>query len=185
MDPSRTPREYLWQAIDAESQSLEGSVRALRHCRNAFAPASSLLAEVVLTISSLLCAPGEFFVLDEKIDHQHSYVWPMSVTNGTRLHLISLSSGVTSISSPSIWLARSGYSLERRWCPYIRRQRSSLVAGTMLSLEHYEKYSRPMSTTYATLVLAQNPSILTRHSMDSLHLPQLLSTLCLPSRTEQ
>ncbi|KAF8264774.1 hypothetical protein EI94DRAFT_1737669 [Lactarius quietus] len=55
MDPSQAnPREYLRQAIDAEIKSLEGSIRTLRHRRNALAPVSSLPTEVVLIIFSLV-----------------------------------------------------------------------------------------------------------------------------------
>ena len=57
-DMDTTPREYLRKAIDDEIKSLEGSIRALRHQRNALAPISSLPTEVILTIFSLMHAPG-------------------------------------------------------------------------------------------------------------------------------
>ena len=50
-------REYLQQAIDAEIESLEKSIRSLKHRRNALAPISSLPTEVISTIFSLLRAP--------------------------------------------------------------------------------------------------------------------------------
>ncbi len=61
MDLSKgNPREYLRQAIDAEikSESLEESIRALRHRRNALAPVSSLPTEVFAAIFSFLRSPG-------------------------------------------------------------------------------------------------------------------------------
>jgi hypothetical protein len=72
MDPSQAnPREYLRQAIDAEIKTLERSIRALKHRRNALAPVSSLPTEVILTIFTLLRTPGElpFFIPDKKPDH--------------------------------------------------------------------------------------------------------------------
>ncbi|KAI9453567.1 hypothetical protein BJY52DRAFT_835882 [Lactarius psammicola] len=55
MDPSQAnPQECLRKAIDAEIESLEGSIRALRLRRNALAPISSLPAEVITTIFSSL-----------------------------------------------------------------------------------------------------------------------------------
>ncbi|KAF8256844.1 hypothetical protein EI94DRAFT_1762422 [Lactarius quietus] len=71
MDPSRAnPREYLRQAIDTEIESLEGSIRALRHRRNALAPVSSLPTEVISTIFSLVRAASASlpFILGEKPD---------------------------------------------------------------------------------------------------------------------
>ena len=75
MDPSQanpreSSREYVRQAIDAEIKTLEESLRALRHRRNALAPVSSLPTEVILTIFTLLRTPGElsFFIPDEKPD---------------------------------------------------------------------------------------------------------------------
>jgi hypothetical protein len=57
MDSSKaSPREYLRQAIDAEIE--ESTREALRHRRNALAPASSLLTEVITAIFSLLSLPG-------------------------------------------------------------------------------------------------------------------------------
>ena len=50
-------REYLRQAIDAEIKSLEESIRALRHRRNALAPISSLPTEVIATIFSFFRVP--------------------------------------------------------------------------------------------------------------------------------
>ena len=46
-------REYQRQAIDAEIKSLEGSIRTLRHRRNAIAPISSLPTEVIAFILSI------------------------------------------------------------------------------------------------------------------------------------
>ncbi|KAI9455927.1 hypothetical protein BJY52DRAFT_615793 [Lactarius psammicola] len=58
MDPSQSnSREYQRQAIDAEMKSLEGSIRALRHRRNALAPISSLPTEVIAAIFSFLRVP--------------------------------------------------------------------------------------------------------------------------------
>jgi hypothetical protein len=69
MDPSReNPQEYLRQAIDAEIKSLEGSIRALRHRRNALAPVSSLPTEVITAIFSFLRLPGSS-TLGGKPDH--------------------------------------------------------------------------------------------------------------------
>ena len=50
--------EHLQQAIDAEIKSLEESIRALKHRRNAVSPISSLPPEVFATIFSLTCLPG-------------------------------------------------------------------------------------------------------------------------------
>ncbi|KAH9041370.1 hypothetical protein EDB85DRAFT_2286338 [Lactarius pseudohatsudake] len=61
MDPSKAnPRKYLREAIDAEikSESLEDSIRALRHRRNALAPVSSLSTEIIADIFSFLHLPG-------------------------------------------------------------------------------------------------------------------------------
>ena len=72
MDPSQAnPRECLRQAIDAEIKSLEGSIRALRHRRNALAPVSSLPTEVIEVIFFLLRVPGTSSpsTLDGKPDH--------------------------------------------------------------------------------------------------------------------
>ncbi|KAI9453537.1 hypothetical protein BJY52DRAFT_1418220 [Lactarius psammicola] len=72
MDPSQgIPREYLLQAIDAEIKSLEGSIRGLKHRRNALAPISSLPTEVVATIFSFLRVPraSSPFTLGKKPDH--------------------------------------------------------------------------------------------------------------------
>ena len=58
MDPSQeNSREHLQQAIDAEIKSLEESIRVLRLHRNALAPISSLPAEVITTIFSILRIP--------------------------------------------------------------------------------------------------------------------------------
>ena len=73
MDPSQAnPRECLRQAIDAEIKSLEGSIRALRHRRNALAPVSSLPTEVIEVIFSLLHVPGtsSSSTLDGNTDNQ-------------------------------------------------------------------------------------------------------------------
>ena len=65
------PWEYLQQTIDAEIISLEGSIRALKHRRNALAPVSSLPTEVMEAIFSLLRVPSTSppFTIDGKIDH--------------------------------------------------------------------------------------------------------------------
>jgi hypothetical protein len=47
-------REYQRRAIDAEIKSLEDSIRALKHRRNALAPISSLPTEVIAAIFSIL-----------------------------------------------------------------------------------------------------------------------------------
>src|ERR1700761_8616112 len=76
MDPSQANSwECLRQAIDTEIKSLEGSIRALRHRRNALAPVSSLPTEVIEVIFSLLHVPSTLlpFTLDGKLDH---LVWP-------------------------------------------------------------------------------------------------------------
>src|SRR6266702_2568244 len=58
MDPSQSnSREYQRQAIDAEIESLQGSIRALRLRRNALAPVSSLPTEVIAAIFSFLRVP--------------------------------------------------------------------------------------------------------------------------------
>ena len=63
-------RESQRQAIDAEIESLEESIRALKHRRNALAPVSSLPPEVVATIFSLLRVPvPSALVPGEKPDH--------------------------------------------------------------------------------------------------------------------
>ncbi len=55
MNPSQAnSREYQRQAIDAEIKSLEESLQALRHRRNAFAPISSLPPEIFAAIFSFL-----------------------------------------------------------------------------------------------------------------------------------
>ena len=51
-------REYQRQAIDAEIKSLEESIRALKHRRNALAPISSLPTEVIAVIFSYLPSPS-------------------------------------------------------------------------------------------------------------------------------
>jgi hypothetical protein len=59
MNPTQAnSRECLQQEIDAEIKSLEKSIRALKHRRNALAPISSLPPEVFITIFSLLYLPG-------------------------------------------------------------------------------------------------------------------------------
>ena len=50
--------ERLHQAIDAEIKSLQESIRALKHRRNAVSPISSLPPEVFTTILSFACLPG-------------------------------------------------------------------------------------------------------------------------------
>jgi hypothetical protein len=60
MDPSHWQtnlREYQRQALDAEIKSLEESLRALRHRRNALAPVSSLPSEVTVAIFYFLRVP--------------------------------------------------------------------------------------------------------------------------------
>ena len=58
MDLSKAnPREHLRHAIDTEIKSLEGSIRALKHRRNALAPVSSLPVEVFEAIFSVLRVP--------------------------------------------------------------------------------------------------------------------------------
>jgi hypothetical protein len=47
-------REYQRQVIDSEIKSLEESIRALRHHRNAVAPISSLPTEIIAAIFSIL-----------------------------------------------------------------------------------------------------------------------------------
>lgn len=55
MNPSQAnPREYQWQAIDAEIKSLEESIRTLRLRRNALVPVSSLPPEVITSIFTFL-----------------------------------------------------------------------------------------------------------------------------------
>ena len=59
MDPIQvTLRGDLQQAIDAEINSLEESIRALRYRRNALAPVSSLPTEAIRAIFSFLRLPG-------------------------------------------------------------------------------------------------------------------------------
>ena len=58
MDSSHAhSREYFQQAIDAEVKSLEESIRALKHRRNALSPVSSLPPEVFAAIFSFVCLP--------------------------------------------------------------------------------------------------------------------------------
>jgi hypothetical protein len=60
MDPSQAnPREYQQQAIDAKIKSLEDSIRALRHRRNALAPISSLPTELIAAIFSFSRLPED------------------------------------------------------------------------------------------------------------------------------
>ena len=49
--------ELSQQAIDAEIKSLEESIRALKHRRNALSPVSSLPPEMIAAIFSFLCLP--------------------------------------------------------------------------------------------------------------------------------
>ena len=61
MDPSEANSsswEHQQQAIDAEIKSLEESIRALKHRRNALAPISSLPTEVIAVIFSYLRLPS-------------------------------------------------------------------------------------------------------------------------------
>ena len=72
IEPSQVnPRECLWQAIDTEVKSLEGSIQALWRRRNALAPVLSLPTEIIKTIFSLLHVPGTPppSTLDGKPDH--------------------------------------------------------------------------------------------------------------------
>ncbi|KAF8259138.1 hypothetical protein EI94DRAFT_1752350 [Lactarius quietus] len=62
-------REHLRQTVDDEIKLLEGSIRVLRHRRNALAPISSLPPEIFGAIFSLLPAPGELFTLGKEPDH--------------------------------------------------------------------------------------------------------------------
>jgi hypothetical protein len=65
MDSSQAnSREYQRQAIDAEIKSLEDSIRALRHRRNALAPISSLPPEVITVIFSESLVPRRVTVSD-------------------------------------------------------------------------------------------------------------------------
>src|SRR6266702_4088089 len=74
MDPSQpNSREYQRQAIDAEIRSLEESIRALRHRRNALAPFSSLPTEVIAAIFSFLRLPGTS-PRGEKPDHHLAWL---------------------------------------------------------------------------------------------------------------
>ncbi|KAH8987723.1 hypothetical protein EDB86DRAFT_3245660 [Lactarius hatsudake] len=59
---------HLRQAIDAEIKSLEESIRALKHRRNALAPISSLPTEAITTIFSFLHIPvtSSAFTLGEQ-----------------------------------------------------------------------------------------------------------------------
>ena len=50
--------EQSQQAIDVEIKSLEESIRALKHRRNALSPVSSLPPELFAAIFSFLCLPG-------------------------------------------------------------------------------------------------------------------------------
>src|SRR6266702_467345 len=95
---------------------------------------------------------------------------PMSVINGARLHSIYPSSGVTSISPPSVRPARLRYLLGPGWHPYIWRQIFPYFAGTMLGSVHSNKNSRLTSPTYATFALAQILSCFAGHLKHSLHL---------------
>src|SRR6266702_1414183 len=104
----------------------------------------------------------------------------MSVINGARLHSIYPSSGVTSISPPSVRPARLRYLLGPGWHPYIWRQGFPYIAGTVLGLVHSKMNSRLTSPIYATLTLAQNPFIFARHSKDSYHLLPLSNTFHCP-----
>lgn len=66
MNPSQAnSREYLRQAIDAEIQSLEESIRALRLHRNALAPISSLPPEVFAAIFSFVRLPDRLILAEE------------------------------------------------------------------------------------------------------------------------
>ena len=61
MDPSNANSsswEYQQQAIDAEIKSLEESIRALTHRRNALAPISSLPTEVIAVVFAYLPLPS-------------------------------------------------------------------------------------------------------------------------------
>jgi hypothetical protein len=59
MNPSQeNSRECLQQAIDADIQILEESIRALKLRRNALSPISSLPPEMFAAIFSILCLPG-------------------------------------------------------------------------------------------------------------------------------
>jgi hypothetical protein len=72
MNPSQAnSRENQRQAIDADIKSLEESIRALRHRRNALAPVSSLPIEVTTAIFSFLRVPvaSSLLPLGEKPDH--------------------------------------------------------------------------------------------------------------------
>jgi hypothetical protein len=66
---SANSREYQLKAIDAEIKSLEESIRALRHRRNALAPISSLPTEVITSIFSILRSSGPTLLASGKRDH--------------------------------------------------------------------------------------------------------------------
>ncbi|KAF8270166.1 hypothetical protein EI94DRAFT_814193 [Lactarius quietus] len=87
MNPNQASSwEHLQQAIDSEIKSLEGSIKALKHRRNALAPVSSLPPEVFTAIFSYLCLP-------ENPDHRRTrlrvshvcHQWREIVLNQTSL----------------------------------------------------------------------------------------------------
>lgn len=72
MDPNQANfRKYQREAVDAEIKSLEKSIRALKHRRNALAPVSSLPTEVIAAIFSFLRVPvaSSLLTQGEKPDH--------------------------------------------------------------------------------------------------------------------
>jgi hypothetical protein len=93
----------------------------------------------------------------------------MFVTDGARLHSISHSSGITSISPPLVRLALLRLSRGRRRHRYIWRQGSLVIIGVMLDMVNSKKHSRCASPAHATSLLAPTSGIFARPSIVSYH----------------
>ena len=100
MNPSQEISRELQQAIDAEIEALEESIRALKLRRNTLSPISCLPPEVLVAIFTILCVPST--PQGGMPDHHLARHSVTSVINGARLPSINASCGVTSISPPSV-----------------------------------------------------------------------------------
>src|ERR1700761_6066867 len=94
----------------------------------------------------------------------------MSVTIGARLHLMILSSGVTSILIPFLWPARLRYSLGRRRHPYTWRQWLLTGTGTIPGSGLSKKSSGLVSPIFATFPSVQTLPFFAIYLNGSFHL---------------
>lgn len=170
-------RERLQQAIDAEIESLEESLRALKLRRNALSAISSLPPEVLAAIFSLLCSSHGIPSLGGKPDQNIAQICVSHVCHQWREIILN---------QPLLWshvdftaLSSAGVTavlFDPNLCPYIWREGYLAVAGTMFDLVHSKKISRSNSPAYTTFASAQSLTISAIHLKGLCYLPPLSNT---------